>query len=77
MGPWAWSEQEEMGVASVCSAQCDLRPLNPKLPNPRPGLAPTPPGPSLDPALRSFVASGSRLQPLILHLGTLSPDDPV
>lgn len=54
-----------------------LRPLCPKLPNPRPGLAPTPPGPSLKPAPQSSAASRPRPQSLAPYPETPPPADPV
>lgn len=54
-----------------------LRPLCPKLPNPRLGLAPTPPGPSLKPAPQSSAAARPRPQPLAPYPETPPPADPV
>lgn len=54
-----------------------LRPLYPKLPNPRLSLAPTPPGPSLKPAPQSSAAARPRPQPLAPYPETPPPADPV
>lgn len=72
MGAWAWFARGG-GVTSVRAKLFCLRPLNPKLPNPRPGLAPTPPGPSLDPAPHSAAAARPRPQPLALQHETPPP----